>query len=1707
MAINLNSSPYFDDYDASKDFHQILFKPGFPVQSRELTQSQTIQQKQISRFGSHIFANGSRVNGGQITINDQVYSVKINNSSYLSSLIPGNYIVGAQSNMVGEVISVVTFEDSQYVVFSPRSNNGGTGSTKFNFTDNELVYVYKDSEQSILVSSTLTVGAGTSFNSIITNTANSSVITVTNIGDIKEGNYIVDFDSFVIGIDGNNITLNKPVSEANTNKQITVRNMNTTPTIMFGVSEGVFYIGGRFVQIQPQFIVPHPKNRWISSIIGLLEVQSIVNSDEDSSLLDPAQGSYNYTAPGADRLKVSLVLSSFDVDYTEQPEFIELLKVDKGVVIRQNTNTEYAELMKTIARRTYDESGNYVVNPFIINLKDKGDPDTITAVISPGKAYVNGYEFETITSTDITIDRARDTEQSIDFDTNCYVGNYYIINTISGAFPTAGTNIQFKNGATVLGTGTLLQISPSSVGVKMYVSNISGNVTTATSVLVGTMTANLVGGVNDISKQGTVFPLPQGYVKNAVNHNYTITRVYKNVSFNTGSATITALNTNERFGGGVGVLTAGVISANYIVANAGGATISGVNVLAVASGSNSQCGITLSNAAYNGTADVIATLDVTESSPRIKTLTDGVVNLGAVSANTVVSLKKSDLYKISFAANLTATQTLIGVWSAGSYSANNVVLYNEKLYVAANTTSSIPGTDADWSVLTDVTTTITSDNGQRDYWYDHATLKSSIAYTKLVVAFKYFKHAGNGPLTVDSYPIPVNEIPEYQIKNSGLVVALRDAIDMRMRRTDDNTASLSFDVSQVPVGTSFRSDVTYYLARIDKIVLTNDREFKVLKGVSSFNAPLPPSDISTAMTMATVMLPPYTDDMSIVGIRFSNNRRYTMKDINKLDTRLSNVEYYTSLNSIESSVINSKQYNPSGIELFHSGFVTDSFDSFLVGKVDDKEFRCSIDQEGKSCQPMFRSNSLRMVADTVLSNTKISKSLVTLPYTTKVLIKNVQPTNFVNINPFNVLGDIGVVKLSPSSDVWYDTVSLPQINIVNENTTSFQKAQEQASQFNASTVWGAWNTTFTGRVNYSWGYDTTTKQTAYKTNISVDTSIDVRDNTVVVSRETIPFARKNIIKFIAEGFPQNIELFCFSDNTNISNYVTPELNGLKNCIVGVTITNQGTGYTNAVITLSGGGGSGAVLTPVITNGKITSITVTNRGTGYTSNPTISITGNGAGAAATCSITVPTIGAPIITDKNGMCAGVINFPNDDKVKFPCGIHNITFADDSTNPKLAVVSANSLYTAEGYINTTQRTITSTKTPVMIFGALSKEKTTVTRTYYDPLAQSFYVDAEQTPNGIFVDNIDIYFASKDPAMPVVMELRPLVNGYPSSTTIIPDSIVVKASSDITTSNDGSIATNFKFTDPIYLAPGDYCIVLKTGSNKYNVFVTEMSKKVIGTNKVVSEQPYIGSLFESQNASTWTATQNRDLCFSVNVCQFDTTSTKSLILSNSEFDANIDLLYSMIQTIELSATKITASVELPAFSGIIPINVNVPLLSRNSITAANQAKMTIQFSSTDQFVSPVVDLERTALICIENIINTKSDWVTQETDPLNGDALAKYLTQKVTLNQGFNASNIAVYTAVNRPSGSSIEIYARVKNEFDPQPLEEKNWFLLNQEKNGGYTSQEDIFVEDKWSIYDYTYDSFSDFNQFQIKVVFISSNPALCPYIGDIRAIALA
>jgi hypothetical protein len=187
---------------------------------------------------------------------------------------------------------------------------------------------------------------------------------------------------------------------------------------------------------------------------------------------------------------------------------------------------------------------------------------------------------------------------------------------------------------------------------------------------------------------------------------------------------------------------------------------------------------------------------------------------------------------------------------------------------------------------------------------------------------------------------------------------------------------------------------------------------------------------------------------------------------------------------------------------------------------------------------------------------------------------------------------------------------------------------------------------------------------------------------------------------------------------------------------------------------------------------------------------------------------------------------------------------------------------------------------------FQARREPESRLERGHGDPLAQSFLVEAA---NGMMMTSLDLFFRTKDTTMPVSVEIRTMINGYPAQ-TVLPFSTVTKNPADVNTSEDGSAVTTFTFESPVYLSDKvEYAFVVYSNSNEYEAFIARMGEKDLATSQIITEQPCTGSLFMSQNASTWSAEQTDDLKFHMKIAQFDTSKTPVLKFENDALPVQI--------------------------------------------------------------------------------------------------------------------------------------------------------------------------------------------------------------------------
>lgn len=268
-------------------------------------------------------------------------------------------------------------------------------------------------------------------------------------------------------------------------------------------------------------------------------------------------------------------------------------------------------------------------------------------------------------------------------------------------------------------------------------------------------------------------------------------------------------------------------------------------------------------------------------------------------------------------------------------------------------------------------------------------------------------------------------------------------------------------------------------------------------------------------------------------------------------------------------------------------------------------------------------------------------------------------------------------------------------------------------------------------------------------------------------------------------------------------------------------------------------------------------------------------------------------------------------------------------------------------------------------------------------DPVSQTFYVDESLYTSGLFITSVDVFFQTKDPILPVTLQIRPVVNGFPHSseilkggtTTLYPENI---KTSDVPSTTDSSTSTTFKFPAPLYLEPGkEYALVLISDSLEYNVYVSELGKQIIGSNRTVSSQPYLGSFFKSQNGSTWTPIQEEDLMFVLKKAVFNTGSTATIDFYNAKptSNINVDTLYVRTSEEVYSNNSLKYFYSRDAgttFNEFTP-KQSYDLVSRFVVpsTADGQFRLRAQLTTTDKHISPIVYTEKMLLVGSENIIN----------------------------------------------------------------------------------------------------------------------------------------
>ena len=1746
------------------------------------------------------------ITGGSVTDSLQGISVTNGGSGYTvtpSVLITGGGGSGAEAVTVissGSVIAVdITKRGSGYTSNPSISIVGGNGngaiaignrSTSSQFLAGERIYASDlsisadivDATPTSIQSATITKGgsgyteppAVTVANAPVGGT-NASAVSIISGGIVTEiiitgqGSGYTDIPAITIA--------DAPAGGVNATAD-TVLSTAVGKGSSASVAEGVFYINGNFIKVPQQTLILEKYFNNPSYKVGLSALEKIINSGDDVTLLDNSQGSSNFAAPGADRLKITLTLSKKTLTSTDDADFYELLRVSDGKKQQNIQVPVYSVLENTFARRTFDESGSYTVRSFNIQLKD--DPDDSTKFIvrlDPGKAFIEGYEYETLVSQDIKLDKAREVVNVSGFDRLMQYGNYVVLKELSGLFNitehkvvdlhnVTHSNIDLNNySASKVGEARVrsLDFSSSTAGAdrifNLYIYDIKmssetfgavESVVYTTDDSIATVNLSAKANIDATGKVGAtssgssllletsgnnlIFKLPQDTVKtirglnNVIDTNYTVKKVFQDQPFSSGIAIIASAGASETFVGS-GELLDTVSRENYFAVVKNPNNISGLIAGSIIRFDTAGSSITVngpqnttvqlnSNIAGSFTADIIATINVSGKQEKVKNLTNNSTltfqtpsNLSTVSH----SLDRSDVWKVkaiydsgdtntepviptlvvaSTSDTLTPGETITGqtsgakgtvVLGAGGTTTITFVP-TSGTFVAENITGATSGFTKVSSAVSNTDDNFPSknilsqydiDTGQRDNLYDYGSIKLKTGGTapagKITVVFDYFTHNGIGYMSVDSYTgsIGFDNIPKYTSPVTGQEVELRDCIDFRPRRSDSDPNVIENIELPVP-NTNWEADFSYYLPRIDTVYLSRERKFGSNKGISSLNA-VSPTRLDGTMNLYTLFIPAFTFKAKEIRAQYIENKRYTMRDIGKLEKRIANVEYYTSLSLLEKDAEALVIKDSNGLDRFKNGFLVDGFNGHSVGNVLSPDYQCSIDFDEKTLRPRFISNITDLdYNESESTGVRQTGDCITLRYDNAGFISQPIASKSINVNPFAVLAWVGTVNLAPPNDNWVDTNNNPEVivNLQGEND-----AWQSLVGLSFGTQFNDWQTFGTGRETVlasrggRSGRAITVTQTVERQTLQSRTGIrneitgsDAVRNSIgdrVVDVSVIPFIRSRDVIISVTGMKPSTRVYAFFDGEPVSEFCTPD----GQTVIGTAINTDNAGSIN--------------------NLKFT------------------------------------------------------IPNSDTLRFRTGERQFLLADNESGDLItASTYAEVVYQAQGLLQTRENVVVSTRVPrIQTFaqGSATEFRTT-TNTFnrvnvvgfVDPLAETFLVDPALYPDGVFLTDVELFFKTKDEdGLPVTLQIRDTLNGYPAQ-TIVPFSDVTMFPDDVNISEDAKTSTKFMFPSLVYLQPGEYAIVILSNSLKYEAYIAELGENRIGTDSKISEQPYAGVFFKSQNASTWSPDQNQDLTFNINIAEFAIGNSAFASFNNKSLSSTVkaDIIQIVPQEVRINKTNIVWGVKLrdvgadtldTLYRPIIQ-NTNFPLDSQKHITnTANRVDFNSRalLLSSSKFISPIIDTARNSVITIENIINNTQD---ADNDVSGGDSTARYITRRVTLKDGFDATDLEVFISANRPANSRIFVYYKILSQFDTTLFDDRPWTEMKELSNPSSVSASDdeseyleleftpIGANTNYVSDTVTYDSFKTF---AVKIVMISSNTTKVPLIKDLRAIALA
>jgi microcystin-dependent protein len=1413
--------PYYDDFDQQKKFLKMLFKPGLPVQARELSQAQTILQNQIERFGSHVFQNGSVVLGGGVSTSSA-------NFVRLTSELP----LATLKRLINQKVRVT------------KSDGLNVDAIVCGYADKSTLE--NDAFQILFV----------------------KYITV---GEYESGERVFTIGTGNIGV------------------EFTVLDNATTPGSGFvqtfvTVDQGVFYVDGYFCIADSQSAAATKDDSDLgyrtflstNSSVGFNAQKTVVDAESDSSLRDPSFGFNNFNAPGADRYKIDLVLMSRSLTgsgsdsnsykIADPTNFFELVRVIDGQVTKKIKYPELAELEKTLARRTFDESGNYTTVPFEIEIGSHEeifgsvDESKFGVKLSPGKAYVSGFEFETIAPTLLTIDKSSSTlsssksyrlvqgsyfglsgvVQSADFDSDASTSEITGI-TLDGFID--NTTTLFTDGNPV----DLLDLDGEVVGSCVPTHLLFGNEGLDASARLYFHSKTFNTGKTDLDVK-RISKSVDSVESFGITVDFTpsgpdtiVTQNAKRITNIAGSGSVEKLQNPVRWttikafkgktnSSGVVGFTSGIGSKDFFATvgtDSNSAQIRPVGILNV---NNSASDSDRQDKCVLVRPILVPTIDNTQSTISL--------NFGKNAPNRDITCflpmsydSISNIRKKTVSGETTVT-----------------VNTNDELNKGTNTLS-LGVTDVkeivairEVDTVTDVKDKFILNTGQNDFTYELSSIElKDPADTTLtrtsdyVVTFKQFLHTGDGPFTKDSYTgVKASELPA--TGSEGLNPF--DILDFRpVRSSTGNYDQGTSEPTQTPfssLATPSFVTVSTFLPRIDSVVLTKERKLVVVSGFPD-QQPQPPMIAGGDLELYRVRINGADSDAQTLQVETLDSQRFTMSDIGELETRTTDdfVENYKK--SIRSNMV------ARGNAAFVNASVNedDVYIDDLLGyeNVDSVNENCNVsfDPIKNQLRPAFKTTALTSFSfddennpstGVTFSTDGVALSNFNEPAEDYVLQNSTNiPASSVNINPFGINDYLGSVKLTPHrAKYWSETKRARVVGNIRGELNSYESDvssyDNQGRRLGFGTVYRDWEVFWCG---------------------IEERSREIEENKPNSRIYNSPRKTATINRILSEKVKKTVS------NRIIDLSIRPYLD---------TFTLQGV-VENVL--------PGATFNLLFDGVQQNLSTETYQAS---TGP------QGGGGTFDFTVVIPadtyTIGKKLVRVVSGSPTNsVVDCDSSaDEIFYGEGRPDTTlFGDNLVRPvTLRRKSAKVEEIADEYFSDIFETSNST-----VINALT------------PVSQTFNVDAEKYPNGIFVNKIDLWFTEK--GSDVTLRIHPTRGGNPLTSIVMPFGEVTSVTKTAQFTTNGLIqdvidssSTDFEFTTPVYLPAGEYSLSVSSNDTGVNVVTYD---ETAGDSPI--RPVSILNLYLPQNDGSVVGYDDQYMACKISKCAFDVANNNNFRMSAS--------------------------------------------------------------------------------------------------------------------------------------------------------------------------------------------------------------------------------